>query len=50
MESVEETLATIPEEEEDGDEDTAMPNVKHNPAKKTKNKKQKTTLRTRAML
>ena len=37
MESVEETLATIPEEEEeDGDEDMTMPNVKHNPAKKKK--------------
>ncbi|KAK9217255.1 hypothetical protein WN943_005881 [Citrus x changshan-huyou] len=34
--SEEETLATILEEEEYDDEDTAMPNVKHNPKTKTK--------------
>ena len=36
MELEEETLATILEEEEYDDEDTAMPNVKHNPKTKTK--------------
>ncbi|KAK9217258.1 hypothetical protein WN943_005884 [Citrus x changshan-huyou] len=37
MEPEEKTLATILEEEEEyDDEDTAMPNVKHNPKTKTK--------------
>ena len=42
MEPEEKTLATIPEEEEDGD--TAMPDVRT-----TLNQQQKPTLRTRAM-